>query len=85
MFQVFYATNNNAFYVIDTNNLLVSGWSFNCIGIPFHTPTPSLMHHINNNSTITHLQIVNPHSVIVDLGHYESIDDIINTNPHLLV
>ena len=85
MFQVFYATNNNAFYIIDINNLLVSGWSFGCIRTPLLSPTATLMHHINNNAVLIRLQTVNRDSTIVDLGNYESIDDIIDTNPHLLI
>lgn len=85
MLQVFYISKNNAFYVINIDNLLVSGWSFSRIITPLHTPTATLMHHINNNTMLIHLQAVNPQSVIVDLGTYKSINAIIDSNPHLLV
>lgn len=85
MLQVFYTPKSYAFYVINISNSLVSGWTFNRIGTPLHIPTATLMHHINNNTVLIHLQTVNPQSVIVDLGTYKSIDAIINSNPHLLI
>lgn len=85
MFQVFYTPKSNSFYVINIDNSLVSGWSFDCIRAPLHTPSINLMRHISNNSVLTHLKAVNPNTTIVDLGNYESIDAVIDSNPHLLI
>lgn len=85
MLQAFYTPKSNAFYVVNISNSLVSGWCFNRIRTPLLSPTATLMHHINNNTVLIRLQTVNRDSTIVDLGNYESIDDIIDTNPHLLI
>lgn len=85
MFQAFYTPKSNAFYVINISNSLVSGWTFNCIKEPLTIATANMLYHVSNKSILTYLQTVNPTITVVSLGTYKSIDDIVNSNPHLLI